>query len=99
MHNAVLVKCGWLTRVGWCLLGGITSFIVLWALVSVEVFQPILLAPLGLINKLSWALLGHKIIPDGGWSTLYVSAYFFALGALIVGLAFWRKSLRSSNPA
>lgn len=42
-----------------------------------------LLAPLGTIHRLSCGLLGYKIIPDGGWSTLFVSAYFFAVGPLI----------------
>ena len=94
MQNAVPHRLGWWTLTGWCLLAGFTSFIILWALLSVEAFQPILFAPLGVLHKLSWALLGYKVIPDGGWSTLYVSAYFFALGPLFVALVSWRKSFR-----
>jgi len=38
-------------------IGGLGSLIVLWVLASVEAFQPFLLAPLGLVNKLSWAVM------------------------------------------
>jgi hypothetical protein len=68
---AVLLAC----------LGGMFSFIGLWALTWIESLDGLLGAPLVLINKGSWAIVGWKLIPDGGPSTLFVSFYFALIGA------------------
>ncbi len=80
----------------WGVLTGFVSLFALWALASVESLQPLLLAPLGFLHQLSWGLFGFKIIPDGTWSTLFVSGYFFGIGPLVTALIYLSK-LRLSN--
>lgn len=68
-------------------LGGFIAFVMLWRLAGFEVLQPILFVHLRLINCCSWELWGLKLIPDGGPSTMVVSAFYVFFGA-VVGFLF-----------
>lgn len=72
-------------------IGGVLGFLTLWMLTFFEALHPLLFAPLSLINKASWSLVGWKLIPDGGPSTLFVSSYFILVGVVAVVVV---KSLR-----
>ncbi|MDD8045204.1 MAG: hypothetical protein PHF14_01940 [Verrucomicrobiota bacterium] len=78
-------------------LGGFIAFVMLWRLAGFEVLQPILVFHLRLINRCSWELWGRKLIPDGGPSTMVVSAYYVFFGA-VVGFLFAVRSQKKGVP-
>ena len=80
--KTVIRQPSWISS-AWILLAGVASVLVLWGLATIQTLQPLLFAPLRWLHHLSWALLGRKLIPDGDWSTCFVSAYFFAFGCVI----------------
>lgn len=77
--------------VGLSCIGGVLSLLTLWMLTFFEALQPLLFAPVRLINKASWSLVGWKLIPDGGPSALFASSYFILVGVVVVVVV---KSLR-----